>query len=84
MPAPMDGNMLGGPLSEFYGTDVTGSSTRCTACGTVAVLAAARVFVGAGLVVRCRTCDTVLATVLERADRVEVHLHALRGLPETV
>ena len=82
MPAPLDGNVLAGPLSEVYGDDLTGQQASCAACGTVAVIASARVFVGAGLVVRCRTCDTVLATVLQRENRVELHVHALRGLPD--
>jgi ribosomal protein S27E len=82
MSPQLDGNMLAGPLSEVYGADLTADAMQCSACGSVAALATARVFVGAGLVVRCRTCGTVLATVLQRGDRVEVHVHALRGLPD--
>jgi hypothetical protein len=84
MSAPLDGNVLAGPFREVYGTDLTADTGRCAVCGTVSVLAAARVYVGAALVVRCRTCDAVLATVLQRVEGVEVHLHALRGLPGTV
>jgi hypothetical protein len=84
MTAPLDGNVLAGPLREVYGADPTADTGRCVVCGTVAVLAAARVYVGAALVMRCRTCDAVLATVLERAEGVEVRLHALHGLPRTV
>ena len=82
MSAPLDGNVLAGPLSELYGADPTADPGRCDVCGTVATLATARVYVGPALVVRCRTCDAVLVTVLQHPDRVEVHVHALRGLPE--
>ncbi|MDQ4137809.1 MAG: DUF6510 family protein [Actinomycetota bacterium] len=82
MAAALDGNVLAGPLSEVYAADLTASAVRCAVCGASAVLADARVYVGAGMVVRCRTCDTVLATVLQLADRVEVRIHAIRGLPD--
>lgn len=64
----LDGNVLAGPLGEAYGRDVTAVLVRCRACADVAALAQAVVHVGAGLVVRCRSCDAVLLSVVVRGD----------------
>lgn len=65
-----DGNALAGPLAEFFSFDVTTATARCNGCGTVAELARAMVYTSpAGTVVRCATCDHVLATLVESGDR---------------
>ncbi len=66
----VDGNSLAGPLAEFFAFDVTTATARCKSCGTIAELARAMVYQsGAGTVVRCGTCDRVLATLVESGDR---------------
>jgi ribosomal protein S27E len=65
-----DGNVLAGPLAEFFSFDVTTATARCNGCGAVAELARAMVYMSpAGTVVRCATCDHVLATLVESGDR---------------
>ena len=80
MVAYLDGNVLAGPLSELYGVDRTGETGRCAECGWAGALAESRVYVGAGMVSRCRNCGAVLLTGVERPGRAIVRMHALTGL----
>lgn len=54
----MDGNVVGGVLSEVFTADMTAASGRCAGCGRVAALADTRVFGGG----RARSCGAPLAT----------------------
>ncbi|MDF2575221.1 MAG: hypothetical protein K0S05_2133 [Agromyces sp.] len=66
----LDGNSLAGPLAEFFTFDITMARARCGGCGEVAELARAMVYPSrAGMVVRCGSCDEVLATLVESEDR---------------
>ncbi|MFE6254394.1 DUF6510 family protein [Agromyces sp. NPDC057865] len=77
----VDGNVLAGPLAEFFAFDVTMATGRCVGCGSVAELARAMVYrSGAGTVVRCSTCDTVLATLVEADDRAWIGLRGLTAI----
>ena len=54
----MDGNMLGGTLSELFTMDVTGAVGTCVSCGARWAIAQARVYPHApGMVARCPACD---------------------------
>ena len=77
----VDGNALAGPLSEFFSFDVTTATGRCNGCGTVAEFARAMVYrSGAGTVVRCGTCDHVLATLVEAGDRAWIGLSGVSAI----
>ena len=66
----LDGNAVAGPLADYFSFDVTAARARCNACGEVAEFARALVFRSpAGTVVRCRSCEHVLATLVEADDR---------------
>jgi hypothetical protein len=80
MTAPLDGNVLAGPLTEVYGVDRTGSIGRCAHCGKQGALAQSRVYVAAGFVARCANCQAVLLTVVERPGETVVRMHALTEL----
>lgn len=74
----VDGNALAGVLSEVFTDDVTGAQARCSNCGRMSTLAEAMVYTDApGLVARCKSCDHVLAVVVEAADRVILSLAGL-------
>ena len=79
----LDGNSLAGVLSELFRFDPTTASARCAGCGTIDVLARAMVWEGTpGTVVRCASCDHVLATIVESEDRALAELlghHRGRG-----
>ena len=64
----LDGNAAAGMLSEVFVLELTAARGRCDGCGNIAAVGEARVFVDSpGLVVRCRSCESVLL-VLVRGD----------------
>jgi hypothetical protein len=77
----LDGNVLAGPLAECFTFDVTTASGRCAGCGDQAMLAQAMVYADdMGYVARCRSCDSVLATVVVDTGRTWISLHGLSAL----
>jgi ribosomal protein S27E len=77
----VDGNALAGPLAEFFTFDVTIATARCKGCGTVAELARAMVYQsGPGTVVRCSSCDAVLATLVEADDRAWIGFSGMSAI----
>lgn len=77
----LDGNAIAGLLQEIFGNDMTTASGVCAHCGDERVLAESRVYVRApGVVVRCRTCDTVLAVIVEKNELRCVDVQGLRVL----
>ena len=77
----VDGNAIAGPLADFFTFDVTVATGRCVGCGNVAELARAMVYrSGAGTVVRCANCDTVLATLVEADDRAWIGLRGMTAI----
>jgi hypothetical protein len=55
----LDGNAAGGLLASLFGTDMTASPRSCGACGQTHPVAAHRLYLGAGLVLRCPTCGDI-------------------------
>ena len=71
----VDGNALAGPLADLFTFDATTASARCLGCGATSMLATAMVHMDAmGTVVRCGSCECVLATLVESEDRVWISL----------
>jgi hypothetical protein len=65
-PAPLDGNVLAGPLLFLTTADATTTVMRCATCGLTDVMARTRVYATAiGIVARCAGCDAVLVVVVE-------------------
>ena len=66
---PLDGNALAGRLDDLLGWDATASEVRCIHCGLRGLLATASVYASAmGAVVRCRSCEAVLLTIVDAPD----------------
>ena len=81
MTGHLDGNALAGPLADFFSFDITTTIGRCNGCGTVAEFARAMVYVsGAGTVVRCATCDNVLAVLVDAGDRAWIDLAGVSSI----
>jgi len=81
----LDGNAIAGTLSAAFGGDMTLVVSTCGGCGARGPLAETAVYLrGPGLVVRCRSCDSVLVVVVERDGRYCVDIRGvaeLRGSP---
>lgn len=77
----LDGNAAAGVLAAIFGTDVSGSESRCANCGTVSVVATLRVYSrGPGTVLRCPACGGVVIRVAEIAGRRVVDARGVAAL----
>jgi uncharacterized protein DUF6510 len=77
----LDGNMLGGALSELFAVDITTATGQCAACGTTGAMGEARVYTDApGLVARCRACGEVVLRLVRGPDRAWLDLRGITCL----
>ena len=61
---PLDGNAIGGLLTEVFATEMTSARATCAVCGVVRPLADTVVYLGGpGTVVRCRRCTNILMVI---------------------
>ena len=80
-PIPLDGNVAAGVLADIFAMDATVARARCDSCGAVAHVAEAVVFLDApGLVVRCRSCESVLMRVVESENNLWLDVRGLSYL----
>ena len=59
----LDGNAIAGVLAELFGADMTRVDRGCATCGRHHAVGAHRLHRGAGLVLRCPSCDDVALTI---------------------
>jgi uncharacterized Zn finger protein len=77
----LDGNAIGGLLLEVFGAEMTTATVRCDHCGAVALVAELVVYLEApGIVVRCRSCESVVMVVVEVRGTKCVDLRGLAAL----
>ena len=76
----LDGNAVAGLLHETFGGDMTTATGTCDACGASHQVGAAHVFRGAGVVLRCHRCESILAKIVVRRTQACVNLRGLRSL----
>jgi uncharacterized protein DUF6510 len=71
----LDGNVLGGPLGEVFGVELTTSEVTCAGCARVAVVADLVVYdAGPGMVGRCRGCGEVMLRMARLREEVVLDL----------
>jgi hypothetical protein len=80
----VDGNAVAGVLREVFAVEMTTAIALCDTCGATDALGALHVFRGAGAVMRCPHCDTVLLTIVGDETRVSIGFAGLRTLQVTV
>ena len=71
----VDGNAVAGALGQFLAVECTEARGRCAACGAIAPLGAEHAYahpLAPGSVVRCATCEAVLAVVVEAGGRTRL------------
>jgi len=62
----VDGNAVAGQLQRIFGRDVTMAVARCAGCTRDAEVGALLAFVrGPGVVLRCPSCQAVIARIVE-------------------
>lgn len=82
MPSPhLDGNVLAGPLAEYFTFDVTTAIARCAGCHTAGMLATAMVYVDdMGYVARCANCDNALVVVVLAPGHARISMPGVSSL----
>jgi Family of unknown function (DUF6510) len=71
----VDGNAVAGALGQFLAVESTEARGRCASCGAIAALGTAHVYahsLAPGSVVRCASCEAVLAVVVETSARTRL------------
>jgi len=80
--AMLDGNAIAGQLREVFGVEMTTSAGVCANCGAMHQLGEQYVYLrGPGTVVRCKSCQSIVAVLVEIRGCTCVDL---RGLTELV
>jgi hypothetical protein len=80
----LDGNAIGGLLQEVFATEMTTAMGTCATCGAAEPLGAVHVFRGAGVVLRCPHCESVLATIVKEQARMWIDMRGVRVLEVAV
>ena len=76
----LDGNAVAGLLQEAFVVEMTTAIGTCDACGATDAVGALHVFRGAGIVMRCPHCDTVLVTIINDDRRMWIGFSGIRTL----
>lgn len=59
----LDGNAVAGLLQEVFAVEMTTAVATCASCGANEAVGAVHVFRGAGIVLRCPHCGSILITI---------------------
>jgi predicted Zn finger-like uncharacterized protein len=79
--ARLDGNAIGGLLSEIFTMEMTTAETTCANCGAVNAVGRVDVYLRApGVVVRCPGCEQVLMRIVRAPGRFWIDLRGTRCL----
>jgi Family of unknown function (DUF6510) len=77
----LDGNAVGGLLSEVFAFELTTAQGTCANCGANAAVGAVYAYVQApGAVLRCPVCGCVLMRVVQADDRLWFEMSGVRSL----
>ena len=77
-PAPFDGNVTAGDLTDVFAFDTTTAITTCATCRHTHPVATLHVYLRApGMVLRCASCDAVQLRVVHSPQRTWLDLHGV-------
>lgn len=74
----LDGNALAGALSQVFVSDMTTARVTCARCAQVRSLGTARLYRGAGDVLRCSECGGVLLRLVTAPDHIYLEMTGIR------
>jgi hypothetical protein len=80
----LDGNAIGGLMLELFGSDLTAAPCTCASCHAREQMARLDVYLGAGIVVRCRHCEAVMIRVVRGRGRTWLDLSGAASLELSV
>lgn len=76
----LDGNAAAGLLQEVFTAEITTARGTCAGCGAVEPVGAVSLYSGAGIVLRCPHCDSVLVKVVTDGARIWLDARGVRAL----
>jgi uncharacterized protein DUF6510 len=76
----LDGNAIAGHLHELFGVELTTASGTCASCGATGPIAELTVYISAGAVARCRSCESVVMAVVTVRGATRVDLRGMAAL----
>jgi hypothetical protein len=76
----LDGNALAGELAQLFVNDGTASLAVCAHCNAEGPLGGGVLYRGAGSVLRCRSCGSVLLRIVNAPGRMFIELTGVRCL----
>ncbi|HMF82261.1 MAG TPA: DUF6510 family protein [Acidimicrobiia bacterium] len=79
----MDGNAIAGLLQEVFVAEFTTMEHKCQSCGDRNPAGAHRSYQGAGIVLRCPSCDDVGLRIAELPDRLVFEMRGAWSRPRT-
>ena len=71
----LDGNGIGGLLAEIAGAEMTAVMRTCQSCGDRRAIGEHRAHRGAGVVLRCPSCQEVALVIGVQDDRLVAEWH---------
>jgi hypothetical protein len=76
----LDGNAAAGLLQEIFAVEMTTVVGTCDTCGTAGEVGTMHLYRGAGLTLRCATCDAVLLKIVASEGRTWLDLRGVRAM----
>ena len=76
----LDGNAVAGLLQEVFAVEMTTAIGTCGRCGAAGPVGAAHVYRGAGIVLRCPHCTSVLAKIARNDSQAWIDFQGTRTL----
>ena len=76
----LDGNAIAGQLQELFGAELTTAGGTCASCGAMGPIAELSVYVSAGAVARCRSCNAVVMVLVTIRDVTRIDLRGIAAL----
>lgn len=76
----LDGNALAGLFHDVFGREMTHECAGCAICGAENQLGAVRVYRGAGDVLRCPNCGSIVMVIVQHGDGFRVSFEAIRWI----
>ncbi len=80
----LDGNAVAGLLGQVFAAEMTTATMTCGNCRTPGAVGAMHVFRGAGIVMRCPSCDNVVAKIVDGGTRVWMNFGGMQALEITL
>ncbi len=80
----LDGNAIAGLLREVFAAEMTTAIGTCGQCGAKEVVGAAHAYQGAGVVLRCPRCESVLLKIVRADTRLWIAFPGVQTLEVAV